>query len=626
MHRRNWLAGAAAFALQSFVHPRTLVLAATTNGHATRARPQDPSWPSAGKWDTLNQAVGGRLLQVRPLFGACKAAPGSADCADALKYLHNPLYIGDQPDGTQVSGWVDAWTPTPSAYAVAARNAADVVAAVNFARENNLRLVVKGGGHSYQGTSNAPDSLLVWTRKMNSIVLHDAFIAKGCVDRHAPQPAVTIDAGAMWIDAYDAVTTKVGRYVQGGGCTTVGVAGLIQSGGFGSFSKGFGTAAAGLLEAEIVTADGVPRTVNACADPELFWAIKGGGGGNWGVVTKVTLRTHPLPEFFGGAAGTIRARSDAAFLRLLRQCLEFYHDKLFNPHWGEQLVSGPGNKLRISMNCQGLAPATVARLWQPFFNWIKTNADLTVTEELYAGAGQARHWWDAVYRKQRGNGSMIPDARPEAAEMRAWWSGDQDQVGALLYGFESAWLPSSLLRPEQRGRLAEALFAACRKREVELHFNKGLAGAPAEALAGAGDTAMNPDVLRAFALAIIADGGPAAYPGLPDVAPDLSAGRKSAREVADSMAQLTRLAPGAGSYVSESNYFERAWQRSYWGRNYARLRAVKAKYDPEGLFFAHHGVGSEEWSPDGFTRLAAGQAVWLRQAIESSHVRPHRSG
>jgi FAD/FMN-containing dehydrogenase len=70
------------------------------------------------------------------------------------------------------------------------------------------------------------------------------------------------------------------------------VAGLVQSGGFGSFSKNFGMAAAGLLEAEVVTADGAVHTVNACNDPDLFWGLKGGGGGSLGVVTKVTLRTH----------------------------------------------------------------------------------------------------------------------------------------------------------------------------------------------------------------------------------------------------------------------------------------------------------------------------------------------
>ena len=81
-----------------------------------------------------------------------------------LQNIRNPFYIGDQAGGTQVSGWLDAWTPAPSVYAVKARQAADVAAAVNFARTHNLRLVVKGGGHSYLGTSNAPDSLLIWTR------------------------------------------------------------------------------------------------------------------------------------------------------------------------------------------------------------------------------------------------------------------------------------------------------------------------------------------------------------------------------------------------------------------------------------------------------------------------------
>src|SRR5690606_20308492 len=104
---------------------------------------------------------------------------------------------------------------------------ADVVAAINFARTHNLRLVVKGGGHSYQGTSTAPDSLLVWTRQMNDVVVHDNFISAGGKGVVAPQPAVSLGSGAMWIDAYHAVASQGGSYVQGGGCTTVGVAGLV---------------------------------------------------------------------------------------------------------------------------------------------------------------------------------------------------------------------------------------------------------------------------------------------------------------------------------------------------------------------------------------------------------------
>src|SRR5262245_29330534 len=186
-------------------------------------------------------------------------APSSPSCTQIFKELKNPYYLGDEVGLTQTLGWVDAWTSKPSAYAVAAQTTDDVVAAVNFARENNLRLVVKGGGHSYQGTSNAADSLLIWTRRMNSITLHDAFVGAGCAGRHPPLQAVTVEAGAIWGQVYNAVTTMGERYVQGGGCMTVGVAGLIQSGGFGNFSKAYGMAAASLLQAEIVTADGAVR-------------------------------------------------------------------------------------------------------------------------------------------------------------------------------------------------------------------------------------------------------------------------------------------------------------------------------------------------------------------------------
>jgi hypothetical protein len=163
-------------------------------------------------------------------------------------------------------------------------------------------------------------------------------------------------------------------------------------------------------------------------------------------------------------------------------------------------------------------------------------------------------------------------------------------------------MPASLLEDDAQQRLADALFASSRHSGVELHFNKGLAGAPTDAIAAARDTAMNPAVLTAFALAIAADAQGPAYPGLPGHEPSLGDGRKAAARVHQCMDQLRTIVPHPGSYVSESNYFEPGWQQSYWGGNYARLAEVKRKYDPDGLFFVHHGVGSESWSADGFTR------------------------
>ena len=254
MNRRSFLQYASAFAAFRFPFESRFAHAVSRQ-NLQRLRPSDPMWPKSQQWEALRGQLDGELTKVTSPLAAC-AKPDSQPCQGLIKDLQNPYFLGDQPGATQIWGWANAWTSTPSAYAVSAKTARDVALAVNFARKKNIRLVVKGGGHSYQGTSNAPDSLLIWTRAMNSAVLQDAFVCEGAPAHQPTTPAVSIGAGAMWMDVYDVATTKGGRYVQGGGCATVGVAGLIQSGGFGSFSKGYGLAASHLLQAEIVTADG----------------------------------------------------------------------------------------------------------------------------------------------------------------------------------------------------------------------------------------------------------------------------------------------------------------------------------------------------------------------------------
>jgi FAD/FMN-containing dehydrogenase len=163
---------------------------------------------------------------------------------------------------------------------------------------------------------------------------------------------------------------------------------------------------------------------------------------------------------------------------------------------------------------------------------------------------------------------------------------------------------ASLLQAKHQPRLVDALFAASRHKLLRVFLNKGLAGASRDVLEATRQTATNPAVVEAFALVIIADGHGLAYPGLTHTTMDLTSARRDAHDIDLAAADLRQIAPNAGSYVSESNYFNRSWQKEYWGTNYSRLRAIKTKYDPDGLFFVHHGVGSEDWSPDGFTRLA----------------------
>jgi hypothetical protein len=558
-------------------------------------------WPKPQQWEALRGQLDGELIKVMSPLAPC-VKPESQSCQGLIKDLQNPYFLGDQPGATQIWGWANAWTSTPSAYAVSAKTARDVVSAVNFARTKNIRLVVKGGGHSYQGTSNAPDSLLIWTRAMNSVVLQDAFVCEGAPAHQSTTTAVSIGAGAMWMDVYDVATTKGGRYVQGGGCATVGVAGLIQSGGFGSFSKGYGLAASHLLQAEIVTADGEIRIVNAFQNSDLFWALKGGGGGSFGVVTQLVLKSHELPAILGDISVKIKAGSDASFRKLISVFLNFYSEKLFNKQWGESVRFGRTNVLAADMTFQGMEKQQAENIWRQFLNEARALGDISMESSFFIEALPAQKWWDVDYLQKFSPSSVLVDQRPGAPHHHAWWTGDKDQAGSFIQAYKSTWLTATLLETGSRESLAEALFAASRHWTVSLHFNKGLAGCPWATDEEIRNTAINPRAFKAFALAILSADSPASYAGETVKNPDLSYANEELRKIEQAMGQLKRVAPQGGSYVSESDFFEPNWQESFWGANYEKLLRVKKKYDPQGLFFVRHGVGSEDWSEDGFSR------------------------
>lgn len=573
--RRTLLGSIAAFpAVAAIARPR-LPLSAPS----TRARPGSLSWPTGAEWGALSSDVGGRLIP-----GGRPSAPPAAEL------LSNPFYVGDQVGLTQSSGWVGAWRSEPSVYAVRAESASDVSAAVRFAAKHHLRLVVKGGGHSFLGRSNAPDSLLVWTRAMDSIELHDAFVPQGA--RSAPAPAVSVGAGCIWGRVYRAVSVEGGRYVQGGGCTTVGVAGLVQGGGFGSFSKGFGLAAANLLEAEIVTADGKIRVVNASHEPDLFWALKGGGGGTFGIVTRLTLRTHELPATIGAVRFTVQASSDDSFRRLLAEFVEFAGLKLLDPHWGEQVRATSDRRLVVEMDFQGLDEQAAEAVWKTFVTRVEANSgEWKIVQPFFALAVPGRHFWDADWFEQHLPQAIQLNNGPGRRRGDFWWGGDGDQVGIYWGAFTSVWLSKSLLKGSGKDRLVEAWFAASRHAAVTFHFNKGLAGAEPHVLAASRDTAMNPQVLDAFALVIISGGESAAYPGWQE--PDTSGAEIASARVRAADRAIRAVAPNAGSYMSECDYFLPEWKRASWGEHWPRLERIKRRYDPDGLFVVHHGIGSD---------------------------------
>ncbi len=545
--------------------------------------------PAAPDWDMLRRQVGNRLLDLHsPLVEAARNGGVGADKLFAA--LKNPYYLSDEPSLTQSLGWIDAWTSRPSLQAVAAESAGDVAAAVQFARGTGVPIVVKGGGHSYFGNSNRANSLLVWTHRLRSITLHDAFRGAGSPATGEGVPAVSLGAGTLWGEVYRKVAVENGRYVQGGGCLTVGTAGFVQGGGFGSLSKQFGTGAASLLEAEVVTADGRIRTVNRWQDPDLFFALRGGGGGTFGIVTRLTLKTHALPATFGAVLFKVKASDEASWRELAARIIDFYADHLFNPRWGEQIRFSPGRRLSINMLCHGLSQEQIAATWAPFMNWLKTRPkDFTFAADPLLIALPGRAFWDPQTLLKL-PGVVLQDDRPGAPAENIYWAGNRGEAAQVLNAYQSAWLPNRLLSKTRRQELAAALVRAGDQWSITLHVNKGLGGGSPEAIAATRETATSPEVLDAFALVICAAEQGPAWPGISGHEPDVADGRRQAAGVTRAMREINALVPNAGAYLSESDYFQKDWKRAYWGSNYLRLAAAKRRYDPAWLFRGHHCV------------------------------------
>jgi hypothetical protein len=298
---------------------------------------------------------------------------------------------------------------------------------------------------------------------------------------------------------------------------------------------------------------------------------------------------------------TIRAQSEQAFRKLIARFVDLYAESLFNPHWGEQVRLTPDNHLVVRMTFQGLSKADASAALKPLIDFANSNKDdYDGQDSLSVASVWARYAWNGWLFRTVARSVAKFDDRQDASWTDYWWAGDGEQVCVFWHAYTSAWLPASLLKPENRMHLVDAWFAASRQWAVSLHFNKGLAGAPATAIEAARNTPTNPDVLDAFALAIVAAGGPPAFDGLP--APDLAKAAEHRARVHAAMAALRAAAPDTGAYVNECDYFQKDWQKAFWGPNYARLLEIKRRYDPDGLFYVHHGIGSEGWSADGFTR------------------------
>ena len=169
---------------------------------------------------------------------------------------------------------------------VRAVNAGDVIAAVNFAREGRLDLAIRGGGHSVPGFGTCDGGLVIDLVRMRGVRVNPE------------KRTARAEGGATWGD-FNAATYPFGLATTGGIISTTGVAGLTLGGGIGYLTRGFGLSLDNLVSADVVTADGRFLMASERENEDLFWAIRGGGG-NFGVLTSLEFRLHPVKDIYGG--------------------------------------------------------------------------------------------------------------------------------------------------------------------------------------------------------------------------------------------------------------------------------------------------------------------------------------
>ena len=406
---------------------------------------------------------------------------------------------------------------------------ADAAAAVRFARDHDLEIAVRGGGHNVAGTAECDDGIVIDLSAMRAVLIDPA-------DRSA-----WVQGGALWGDV-DHETQAHGLATTGGIVSHTGVAGVTLGGGIGYLMRRYGLAVDNLLAAEVVTVEGNIVRASAEEHPDLFWAVRGGGG-NFGVVTSFRFALHPVGPTV--VAGPVFWAADDT-----TDVLRFYRD--FVAEAPDEL----GTVVRL-----GTVPPLPAIPEE--LHWRPALAVAT----CYAGAVEAG---ERAVRALRRHGTPLVDLIAPTPYLEQQCAIDL----TVQHGWHYYWKSTNLadLSDDTIAVVADHAYAARSPRScvVMFHLGGAVARVPHNAAAYAGrDVAHN----------IVIEGV-----WLPD-----ESGEYAAAETAWAQGFLQALEPHrAGSvYVNflDSDETDRI-REAYGDHHYRRLAEVKAKYDPDNAF--HH--------------------------------------
>ncbi|KAF7121857.1 hypothetical protein CNMCM5793_009411 [Aspergillus hiratsukae] len=535
--------------------------------------PGDISWPSKWTWELFDLLLGGALVKTVPLAASCYSSWPEYDATECEAvtsnwtnpYMHVadpasimwPLYEGrtclptNDPSGNCIVGGY-------SSYAVNVSNVAQIQLAVNFARNTGIRLVVKNTGHDFNGKSTGAGALGIWTHNLKDIEYMENYKSA----RYSG-PAVKMGAGVEVFEIYRK-GKELGFTAVGGECRTVGVAGgYVLGGGHSPMSSIYGLAADQVLALEVVLANGRFVTVTEETDPDLFWALRGGGGGTYGVVTSIISRVHPIVgvTMSTGSFSTGTNVSVDAFWAGVRAYFERFAAYADAGHHSYFWVRATGtDSFEFLMNPYFAVNHTVAEfnaLMQPWYDQL---------EELGITYSPNSTYYDNFYD--------------------AWWAGYPVETVAL-----STLMTGSRLFPRanwENATLFNITFETL-KSTIEAGHPLLAYNLKAELPDGYPTSSANPAFRNTLMHAITATSWASNATNAEILA--------SMNHFSDAvLGQWRETCPDAGAYMSEADILEPNFQQAFYGENYPRLYALKQRYDPFGLFYAPTAVGSEDWT------------------------------
>ncbi|KAK1527881.1 FAD binding domain-containing protein [Colletotrichum paranaense] len=538
--------------------------------------PGDISWPSDKAWAALNERVENRLLKPRPQAAACysgaeydEAACASMTATWTNSYTHlddpiemfSPVYQGLTclPPNIYDSGNCTMggfpW------YVINATSAKHVQEGVKFAKETGVRLVVKNTGHDFSGKSGGGESLSIWTHHLKSI----EFIENITDDTEGYSgPAFKCGTGVQAFEIYK-VASEYGRVVVGGEGQTVGVmGGYIQGGGHSPLSSIYGTGADQALAFEVVTADGDLVTADHSQNPDLFWALRGGGGSTFAVAISVTVKAFPDVPTTASAFkfSTADGLSNETFWSGVRSYFDSFIHNADNGTYSYFLLlhnnPSPGNFLfqMTPFFAPNKTAKEVTSLLDPWFTklndlGIRFDPNITEYQSFYPA------WKD-----------FFPLEVVEKVNV---------QSGSRLF-------PRKNFESEE---LKQATFEAIR---TSLETNHVFVGFNIKAISPDDpDNAVNPAWRENILFAL-----QSVRWSINATAEEILEARKGF--TFGDMQRWRDVSPGAGSYLAESDRMEPNFQQSFYGDSkYPRLLELKRKWDPEDVFYAATAVGSEFW-------------------------------